>query len=112
MESATRLAIRSSGASGSFTPTTAHVRSSTPISSRRPAALQQFRLPQALLQPFAAAAQRLADRLRRRGQAALQDGECVADRAGALVVGQRLGAVELLAHVVGDVPVEARLGRR
>ena len=77
---------------------------------RRGAALQELQLAQPLLQALAPAAERLVDRLRRRGQAPLQDGEREADRARALVVLERLGAVELLAHVVGDFLVEARLG--
>jgi hypothetical protein len=52
---------------------------------------------QAFLPAFAPAAQRLVDRLGGGGQAPLQDGEREADRAGALVVLERLGAVELLA---------------
>ena len=74
------------------------------------AALEQLQLAQPALQPLAAAAQRLVDRLGRGGEAALQDREREADRARALVVLQRLGAVELLAHVVGDRLVELRLG--
>ncbi len=85
-------------------------RAGTSGARSRGAALQELQLAQPLLQALAAAAQRLVDRLGRRGQAPLQDGEREADRAGALVVLQRLGAVELLAHVVGDFLVEARLG--
>ena len=73
-------------------------------------ALQQRKLAQPLLQSLAAPAERLEDGLRRRGQPALQDGEREPDRAGALVVLERLGAVELAAHVLGHVAVEARLG--
>jgi hypothetical protein len=40
----------------------------------------------------------------------LQDGKCEADSARALVVFQRLGAVELLAHIFRDRLVERRLG--
>jgi hypothetical protein len=79
---------------------------------RRAAPLQQRQLAQALLQPLAPAAERLVDRFRRRGEAPLQDREREADRAGALVVLQRLGAVELLAHVLGDVLVQVRLRGR
>ncbi len=50
------------------------------------AALQQLQLAQAAFQPLPPAAQRLVDRLGRGGQAALQDGQREADRAGALVV--------------------------
>ena len=71
---------------------------------------EQLQLAQPLLQPLAAPAQRLVDRLGRGGEPALQDGQREADGAGALVVLQRLGAVELLAHVVGDRLVELRLG--
>ena len=74
-------------------------------------ALQQLQLAQALLEPFVAAVQRLIDRLGRRGEAALQDGEREADGAGAFVVRQRLGTVELLPDVLGDVLVEARFER-
>ena len=73
-------------------------------------ALQEFQLAQPLLQALAPAAQRLVDRLRRRGETPLQDGERKADRSRALVVLQRLRAVELLTHVLGDFLVEARLG--
>ena len=76
------------------------------------AALQHLELPQLAFQALAAPAQRLVDGLGRRRQAALQDGEGEPDGAGAAVVLQRLGAVELLAHVVGDRLVEAGLGRR
>ena len=42
----------------------------------------------------------------------MQDGEGEADRAGPPLVPQRLGAVELAAHVVGDLPVQAGLRLR
>ena len=71
--------------------------------------LQQLQLAQALLQPLAAAAQRLVDCLGRRGKPPLQDGEREADRAGALLVVERFGAIELLADVLRDFLVEARL---
>ena len=59
------------------------------------AALQDFEFPQALLQPFAAPAQRLVDGLGRRRQSPLQDGERKPDRPGPLIIGKRLGAIEL-----------------
>ena len=74
------------------------------------AALQDFQLAQAAFQPLAPPAQGLVDRLRRRRETALKDGQREADRAGALVVLQRLGAVELLAHVFGHRLVERGLG--
>ena len=72
--------------------------------------LQQLQLAKLLLQTLPSAAQRLVDGLRRRRQAALQDGQREADRARPLVVLQRLGPVELLPHVVRDFLVEPRLG--
>ena len=77
-----------------------------------PAALEHLQLAQPALQPLAATAQRLVDRLGRGGEPALEDGEREADGAGPLVVLQRLGAVELLAHVFGDRLVEVGLGIR
>ena len=77
---------------------------------RRTPALKQLQLAQALLEALASATERLVDGLRRRCQASLQDGEREADCSGALVVLQRLGAVELLTHVLGDFLVEPRLG--
>ena len=71
---------------------------------------KSFEFPQALLQAFAAPVQRLVDGLGRGGEPPLQDGEREPDRARSLVVGKRLGAIELLAHVVGDFLVELRLG--
>ena len=50
------------------------------------AALQDLELAQAALEPLAAAAQRLVDRLRRGSEAPLQNGEGKADRSGAFVV--------------------------
>ena len=76
------------------------------------AALQEFEFPQALLQAFAAPAQRLVDGLGRGCESPLQDGEREPDRARSLVIGERLGTIELLAHVVGDFLVEPRLGVR
>ena len=52
----------------------------------------------------------MVDRLRRGGQAPLQDRQGEADRAGALVVLEGVGTIELLAHVLGDLSVEVRLG--
>ena len=77
-----------------------------------PAAPQRLEFPQLALQPFAAATQRLIDGLRGGCQAPLQDRQRKPDGAGAPVVLQRLGAVELLAHVVGDRPVETGFRRR
>ena len=74
------------------------------------AALEQLLLAQPLLQPFAAASQRLVDRLGRRRQAALQDGQGEADGALPALVLQGLGPVELLADVVGDLLVEVGFG--
>ena len=76
------------------------------------AALQDLHFAQLAFQALAPPPQRLVDGLRRRRQAALQDGQREADGAGAAVVLQRFGAVELLAHVIGDRLVEAGLGRR
>ena len=45
------------------------------------AALEKLFLAQSLFQAFAAAAQRLVNRFRRRGQPALQDGQGEADRS-------------------------------
>ena len=42
----------------------------------------------------------------------MEDGQREADGAGALVVLERLGTVELLAHIVGDRLVEVGLGLR
>ena len=72
--------------------------------------LQELELAQPLLEPLAPAAQRLVDRLGRGGEPALEDRQGEADGARALVVLERLGAVELLADVVGDRLVELRLG--
>ena len=76
------------------------------------AALEHLQLAQPAFQPLPAAAQRLVDRFGRGGEPPLQDGEREADGAGPLVVFERLGAVELLAHVVGDRLVELGLGLR
>ena len=73
-----------------------------------PPARQQFRFAQPALQPFAPAYQRLVDGFGRGSQTPLQDHEGKAHRADAAVVLQFLGAVELLAHVVGHLGVEAR----
>ncbi len=75
-------------------------------------ALEHLQLAQPALQPLAATAQGLVDGLRRGGETPLQDGQGEADGAGALVVLQGLGAVELLAHVLGDRLVERGLGVR
>src|SRR5262249_48325243 len=61
---------------------------------------------------FAAPFQRLIDRFRRRGQSALKDRESEADRAFASLVLQRVGAVELVADVVGHLPIQGCLGIR
>jgi hypothetical protein len=70
------------------------------------AAMEHFQFAQPAFEALAAAAQRLVDRLGRGRQTPLQDGQRKADGAGALVVLQRFGAVEFLAHVAGDGPVE------
>ena len=75
------------------------------------AALEHLQFAQPALQTFAPP-QGLVDRLRRRGQAALQNRQGEADRAGALLALQRLGAIELLAHVIANGLVEPRLRRR
>ena len=74
-----------------------------------PPRCEELQLTQTALQTLPASAQRLVDGLRGRGQAPLQDREREADGARALVVLERLGPVELLAHVLGDVLVEPRL---
>ena len=73
---------------------------------RLAAALQDFQLAQPAFQALAPPAQRLVDRFGRRREASLQDGQREPNRARALVVLERLGAIELLAHVVGDFLVE------
>ena len=77
------------------------------------AALEPFELAQAALQPLAPPVQRLVDRLGRRGEPPLEKRQREADRARPLGVGECLGAVELLAHVVGDGRVETgfRVGK-
>ena len=75
-------------------------------------ALKHLQLAQPALQPLAATAQGLVNGLRRGGEPPLQDGQGEADGAGALVVFQGLGAVELLAHILGDRLVERGLGVR
>ena len=74
------------------------------------AALQDFEFPQALLQALAAPVQRLVDGLGRGGEPPLEDGEREPNRTRSLIVGERLGTIELLAHVVRDFLVEPRLG--
>ena len=69
-------------------------------------------LGESLLQAPPPASQRLVDRLRRGGQAALQDGEREADDGAAAALAFRLepvGAVHLLADVLGDPLVQQRL---
>ena len=75
-------------------------------------ALEHLQLAQPALEPLATAAQRLEDRLRRGGEPPLQDGERKPDGPRPLVVLERLGAVELLANVLGDRLVEVGLGLR
>ena len=72
---------------------------------RRRASEQNPLLAQAALQALAPAAQRLVDGLGRRGQAALQDRQGEADVARRCLPrrSRALGAVELLADVVGDL---------
>ena len=71
--------------------------------------LHRLHLAQAAFEALSAPAQRLVDRLGRRGEAPLQDREREADGAGALLVLKGLGPVELLAHVRGDLRVKASL---
>ncbi len=114
--------ICSSAASTSSSGASSRSSTSSSSSSRRlrsktsagdlAAALEQLQLAQAAFKPFPAAAQRLVDRLGRRSEAALQNRQREADRAGALVILKRLGAVELLADVIGDRLVESRPRRR
>ena len=80
------------------------------IHRNRPTSLNEFQLPQPLLQAFAPPAQRLIDRFRRRGQAALENSQREANGSCSLVVLESLGAVELLTDVLGDFLVEAGLG--
>ena len=68
----------------------------------RARALQDLQLAQPLFETLTSSPERLVDRLRRRGQTALQDGQGEPDGASALVVLERLGPVELFAHVFGD----------
>ena len=74
--------------------------------------MEDFKLAQTAFKTLAAAVQRLVDGLGRRCETPLQDGERKAHGSGAPVVLQRVGAVELLAHVVGDFAVKLRLGVR
>ena len=71
------------------------------------AALQEFKLPEALLQAFAASAQRLVDGLGRRSEPPLENSERESDRPRSLIVGELFGAVKLLAHIIGDFAVES-----
>ena len=72
--------------------------------------LQKGQLPQAALQALAPPPQRVVDRLRRGSEAPLQDGEGETDGAGTPVVLQGFGAVELAAHVLGNLLVQVGLG--
>ena len=81
-----------------------------PCSKRGGAALHEADFAEAALQAFAAAAEGFVDGFGRRREAALEDGEGEADGAGALVVLEGLGAVELFADVFGDGGVEAGFG--
>ena len=76
------------------------------------AALQQFFLGQAVFQPLAATAQGFMDRRGAGGEATLEDlqGEADIDAPLFVLLREALGAVHLLAHVVGDLGVERRLG--
>ena len=80
------------------------------VEPRQRAALELLFLAQTLFKPLLATTKRLVDRLGRRREPALQNRQCEADGAGAFVILQRLGAVELLADVIGDGLVELRLG--
>ena len=75
-------------------------------------ALQQLLFPEPFFQAFAAAAERLVDRLGRRCQTALQDRQGEADGSLPAFVFEGLGAVELLADVFGDFLVELCFGIR
>ena len=80
----------------------------------RSAPLEHLELPAPVLQSLPPPAQRPVDRLGRRRQPPLENRQRKADGAGPPGVGERLGAVELLPHVIGDGGVEAglRLGQR
>src|SRR2546430_3709571 len=71
--------------------------------------LQELLLPYPLQEPFAPSPQRLVDGLGRGGEPPLQ--YCQSETHGPLAsfVIERVGAVELLAHVVGDLLVEVGL---
>ncbi len=66
------------------------------------AALEHFQFAQSAFRPFATATQRLIYGLGGRSKPSLQNSERKTDSARALVVLERVGAVELLAHVVGN----------
>ena len=68
--------------------------------------MQALHLLKAALQAFTAAAQGTIDCLRRRGEAALEDGEGEADGAGPFVVCKGVGAVKLFANVLGYGGIE------
>jgi hypothetical protein len=97
--------ISSFGAAASII---AHRRGRRRFGQREGAAtLQQLKLAQPALQRLAPPAQRLVDRLRRRGEAPLKDRERETNGARALVILKRLSAIEFLAHIVGHFGVEA-----
>src|ERR1700674_129432 len=68
-------------------------------------ALQQLKLTQSTLQPFAPPTQGLIDGFRRGRKTTLQNGQCESNCASLLVVHQSLCPVELLTDVVGDRPI-------
>ena len=76
------------------------------------ATFENLLFAKSLLQPFAAAFKGLVDGLRRRREPALQDGQRESDGSFAAFVFQRLGPVEFLANVVGDLLVEFGFGIR
>ena len=73
------------------------------------ATLKHLEFTQTALQTLASPAQRSVDRLGRRRQPTLDDSQGKTDRAGSPVILKRLGPVELLAHILGHLRVQARL---
>src|SRR5262249_14898767 len=74
------------------------------------AALQEFEFPEALLQAFAASAQRLVDGLGGGCKPPLENSERESDRPRSFIVSELFGAVKLLTYVISDFAVELRLG--
>ncbi len=75
--------------------------------SRQAACLQCLKFPQTALQPLTPPAQGLMNGLRRGGEPALQDGQGEADGSCTFVVGEGVGPVEFLFHIIGDRLIEA-----